>query len=140
MGAREVLCIDIDFGVLRIARDFIRGKGYAMLEAINADVRYLGLKHVDTVIMNPPFGVHRRGADMLFLRKALELRPNAVYTIHKYSPESHKLICEIVYGSGYNIIDMSVKFMHIHATHPLHRKRVHKFRVAIYAISRGVGQ
>lgn len=137
MGAKEVLCIDIDFEALKIAKSFITNKELTHFEAVNADVEYLWLKGVDTVVMNPPFGVHRKGIDILFLRKALELKPKAVYTIHKYNPESHKIICKIVRDNGYTVIDIIIRYMSLPAIYLTHRKQVHRFKVAIYAISRG---
>jgi hypothetical protein len=35
--------------------------------------------------MNPPFGTRNKGVDVLFLEKALELRPKAIYSLHKTS-------------------------------------------------------
>lgn len=35
--------------------------------------------------MNPPFGTRNKGIDVLFLEKALELRPKAIYSLHKTS-------------------------------------------------------
>ena len=38
---------------------------------------------VDVVVTNPPFGVHRRGADWEILRYAMSIRARAVYAILK---------------------------------------------------------
>ena len=43
----------------------------------------------DTVIMNPPFGTRRRGADLGFLRAGLMLARNAVYSLNKTSTRAH---------------------------------------------------
>lgn len=44
----------------------------------------------DTVIMNPPFGTkHNQGIDMKFLKAALTLAKNAVYSLHKTSTREH---------------------------------------------------
>eukprot|EP00249_Psilotum_nudum_P007254 c20431_g2_i2 orf=138-572(+) len=40
---------------------------------------------VDTVVMNPPFGTRRKGADMDFLSSALKIAETAVYSLHKTS-------------------------------------------------------
>lgn len=42
-------------------------------------------KAFDTVIMNPPFGTREKGADLMFLKMALSLATNAVYSLHKTS-------------------------------------------------------
>ncbi|XP_066543538.1 rRNA N(6)-adenosine-methyltransferase METTL5 [Amia ocellicauda] len=44
----------------------------------------------DTVIMNPPFGTkHNKGMDMHFLKTALNMASNAVYSLHKTSTREH---------------------------------------------------
>lgn len=136
MGAKEVLCIDIDLGALKIANNFLL-ENRDRFDVINADIENLYLIGVQTVIMNPPFGVHRRGIDIIFLRRALNIRPKTIYTIHKYNPESHKIIHEIVLSYGYRVIDMVIRDMRIPAIYYTHRKRVHRFKVALYAISKG---
>ena len=42
-----------------------------------------------TVVMNPPFGTRRKGADMQFLRAALHVADSAVYSLHKTSTRAH---------------------------------------------------
>ena len=49
---------------------------------------FLALR-ADTVIMNPPFGTRRRGADLGFLRAGLMLARNAVYSLNKTSTRAH---------------------------------------------------
>mmetsp|Transcript_6992 Transcript_6992/g.9663 ORF Transcript_6992/g.9663 Transcript_6992/m.9663 type:complete len:228 (-) Transcript_6992:86-769(-) len=47
-------------------------------------------KYVDTVIMNPPFGTKKRkGVDMVFLKKAIDMARVAVYSIHKTATREH---------------------------------------------------
>lgn len=43
----------------------------------------------DVVIMNPPFGTRRKGADMDFLRAAFRLATESVYSLHKSSTRAH---------------------------------------------------
>jgi len=43
------------------------------------------LKAFDTVIMNPPFGTRKKGADLIFLKMAISLATRAVYSLHKTS-------------------------------------------------------
>lgn len=40
---------------------------------------------IDTVIMNPPFGTRTAGADVAFIVAAAQLRPRAIYSLHKTS-------------------------------------------------------
>ncbi|WZY85891.1 hypothetical protein YC2023_032275 [Brassica napus] len=43
------------------------------------------LEVVDTVVMNPPFGTRKKGADMEFLSAAMKVASQAVYSLHKTS-------------------------------------------------------
>lgn len=41
--------------------------------------------------MNPPFGTRDKGADLIFLKAALNMATNAVYSLHKTSTRKHVL-------------------------------------------------
>ncbi|MEM0141236.1 MAG: METTL5 family protein [Thermoplasmatales archaeon] len=71
LGARKVYGIDKDKKILDSASKNAEMMGI-QIELINSDVSEFNVK-VDTVIMNPPFGVHKRGLDMPFIQKAIEL-------------------------------------------------------------------
>ena len=43
----------------------------------------------DTVVMNPPFGTRRVGADVAFLRAAFRIATGAIYSLHKTSTRAH---------------------------------------------------
>ncbi len=43
----------------------------------------------DTVVMNPPFGTRRAGADVAFLRAAFRIAAGAIYSLHKTSTRAH---------------------------------------------------
>ncbi|OUS45484.1 S-adenosyl-L-methionine-dependent methyltransferase, partial [Ostreococcus tauri] len=43
----------------------------------------------DTVLMNPPFGTRRAGADVAFLKAAFKIASGAIYSFHKTSTRSH---------------------------------------------------
>ena len=53
----------------------------------NLDIKWISMavenidESFDTILMNPPFGSQRPGADAIFLKKALELSSN-IWTIH----------------------------------------------------------
>ncbi|XP_058213784.1 uncharacterized protein LOC131325501 isoform X3 [Rhododendron vialii] len=44
---------------------------------------------VHTVVMNPPFGTRKKGADMDFLCAALKIASQAVYSLHKTTTREH---------------------------------------------------
>eukprot|EP00249_Psilotum_nudum_P007258 c20431_g2_i6 orf=138-758(+) len=90
LGANYVVGLDIDSEALSIAQE-----NFAELELdidlVQANVTKLPWKGpiVDTVVMNPPFGTRRKGADMDFLSSALKIAETAVYSLHKTSTREH---------------------------------------------------
>ncbi|MEM0026409.1 MAG: METTL5 family protein [Ignisphaera sp.] len=140
LGSREVICVDIDCEAISIAKNFLYSKNLFNVNFICADVAFLGLRAIDTVVMNPPFGVHRRKSDMKFLESALKLRPKAIYTIHKYSQKLPNIIknklrmCEDVFKVSPLFLDNIM----IHASYNHHRKRVHRFRIIVLKIKKEV--
>jgi len=132
LGASGVLCIDIDCSALTVAKHWIENYSTIGIEALCCDVTCISLREIDTVVMNPPFGVYRRGADILFLRKALEIAKRSVYSIHKFNPHSHKLITEVAKGADFDVEILSVDRMEIPQLYEEHVKRVHRFKVALY--------
>lgn len=91
MGAQISVLIDIDESAIAEAKKSAEKLGIrGGVDLVLADARFLPLreKSFDTVIENPPFGVHRRGADIDFLRSAARVG-GIIYTIHKKSTLSY---------------------------------------------------
>ncbi|KAF3592180.1 hypothetical protein DY000_02027504 [Brassica cretica] len=61
------------------------------IDFVQCDVTKLELKGqvVGTVVMNPPFGTRKKGADMEFLSAAMKVASQAVYSLHKTSTREH---------------------------------------------------
>ncbi|XP_010447912.1 PREDICTED: methyltransferase-like protein 5 [Camelina sativa] len=61
------------------------------IDFVQCDITKLELKGqiVDTVVMNPPFGTRKKGADMEFLPAAMKVASHAVYSLHKTSTREH---------------------------------------------------
>lgn len=90
MGAEQVIGIDIDSESLEIAS--LNAEDLELdINFIQCDIRNLAWRGpiVDTVVMNPPFGTRRSGADMDFLSAALKIASRAVYSLHKTSTREH---------------------------------------------------
>lgn len=61
------------------------------IDLILCDVRQIAAQSrlmADTVVMNPPFGTRRKGADLEFLDAAFKLSRNAIYSLHKVCENS----------------------------------------------------
>ncbi|MBO4568590.1 MAG: methyltransferase [Candidatus Methanomethylophilaceae archaeon] len=78
-GAGAVIGFDKSEDALRIAEANAESLG-AVVDFRLCDVSDVE-EGADTIVMNPPFGCQRRGADRPFLEKALELS-ECVYSIH----------------------------------------------------------
>ena len=86
----------------------------------------------DTVIMNPPFGSQRPGADRIFLEKALEISDH-VWTIHM--AETRSFIEKLVYNRG-GRIEMGYEFdFPINRSMPFHNKDVDNQKAILYHIA-----
>ncbi|KAF8393399.1 hypothetical protein HHK36_021643 [Tetracentron sinense] len=90
LGAEYVSGIDIDSQSLEIASQNAEDLELD-INLIQCDIRNLGWrgKIVDTVVMNPPFGTRKKGADMDFLFVALKVASQAVYSLHKTTTRDH---------------------------------------------------
>src|SRR3989344_5981921 len=85
LGASKVYFIDKDEKAFKIANENCKNK---KSECLNIDISKFN-KKIDTVIMNPPFGVQKRKADKIFLETAMR-NSKVIYSIHKI--ESKKFI------------------------------------------------
>ncbi|CAL5228516.1 g11668 [Coccomyxa viridis] len=92
LGSAHCLALDIDEDALETAQSNVSGFEGLPVDFVRCDVGALGMQsrlRADTVIMNPPFGTRRKGADMDFLRAAFQVSCGAVYSLHKSSTRAH---------------------------------------------------
>ncbi|OVA08584.1 hypothetical protein BVC80_209g330 [Macleaya cordata] len=90
LGAEYVIGIDVDSQSLEIAS--INAEDLELdINLVQCDINNLQWRGqtVDTVIMNPPFGTRKKGADMNFLSVALKVASQAVYSLHKTTTREH---------------------------------------------------
>ncbi|MCX8153172.1 MAG: METTL5 family protein [Candidatus Bathyarchaeota archaeon] len=83
LGAESVVGVDIDKLAIKLAAENSSLLGFkTKVDWIAGDVTAVTGKF-DTVLQNPPFGVQKRGADRLFLEKALQVG-GKVYSLHNH--------------------------------------------------------
>jgi len=125
LGCATAFLVDIDNRPLRTAMETAKRFGLANTEIVVSDVRALPLRDItfDTVLQNPPFGVHRRGADIEFLRAASQAG-NIIYTLHKASTAKFVLKKSSELGCGKATILFREKLC-IPPVFFFHTKRVH---------------
>lgn len=94
LDARYCTGFDIDPSALSLSVENAVDRNVSgQCEFILCDVKQIDksmqLKAFDTVIMNPPFGTRAKGVDLEFLKMAVSLATNAVYSLHKTSTRKH---------------------------------------------------
>lgn len=128
-GAR-VTGFDIDEDALKIAKD------YSIRE--NLDIKWINLaienieEKFETVLMNPPFGSQRPGADRSFLKKALEIARN-IWTIHL--AETRDFIESFVKQNSGNIISAYEFDFKIKRSMDFHSRDIKKEKAILYHIA-----
>lgn len=136
LGAKEVILFDIDFDCLKISIDIAKKFHiYHKISVVNGDIRNFNLyKNVDTVIQNPPFGVHKKGYDVLFLLKAIELA-NVVYSIHKL--ECREYIIKLIKKKNLVYTELFKEIIFIPPMFSFHKKKKHKVNIVALRITKG---
>lgn len=128
-GAR-VTGFEIDEDALKIAKD------YSIRE--NLDIKWINLaienieEKFETVLMNPPFGSQRPGADRSFLKKSLEIARN-IWTIHL--AETRDFIESFVKQNSGNIISAYEFDFKIKRSMDFHSRDIKKEKAILYHIA-----
>lgn len=133
LGAREVWAVEVDENALKIAEENyenLRNKGFKLSKVnfIHSRVEDFN-KVVDTVIMNPPFGIKRRGYDRIFLAKAFSIA-SKVYSIHKLESKQFYEKFSSKFGFSSQLLqefDFRIKF-----SFEFHKKKFYAFRAGIW--------
>ena len=99
LGAESVIGVDIDRLAVRLAAENSAKLGFkANVGWIAGDVNAV-TGRFDTVVQNPPFGVQKRGADRVFLEKALQVA-DAVYSLHNHPFTNEPLVRRLKANGG----------------------------------------
>ena len=129
LGA-EVTAYEIDNNALELAKNYSKKH--------NLDIKWVNLaienidKKYDTVLMNPPFGSQRTGADRAFLKKALEIGTN-IWSIHM--AETKNFVKEFVEKNKGRIISAYEFDFPIKKSMPFHNKEVANQKAILYHIA-----
>ncbi len=81
LGAKKVIFLDVDETALDVSEINCEELGLKNFELVNANIVDFNQK-VDTIVMNPPFGVQTKGLDVLFLKQSVIIA-GRVYLIYK---------------------------------------------------------
>lgn len=104
----------------------------------NLDINWISMavenidESYDTIIMNPPFGSQRPGADAIFLEKALELASN-IWTIHM--SETKDFIQKLVKANSGEITSAYEFDFLLNKTMPFHTRDKKTKKAILYHIA-----
>ncbi len=122
LGAKKVYAVEKDQSTIDVAKKNSKAVG-CEVEFIHSDIRDFKV-HVDTVIMNPPFGSQRRDADIPFIEKALEFSKD-FYILLNY--KAGDFLERIIEGKGEISWDEVVEIPLAHS-YDFHRKEIKTIR------------
>ncbi len=136
LGARLVVGVDVDVETLRVARanlKFSEGVfGNLPVHFVNADVSQLYFR-ADTVVMNPPFGMRKRGADRVFLEAALR-GAGVVWTL--LGAESDPFVDRLATEKGFAWERVMDFVFSLRKTMYFHKRERRSVRVSLYRLIR----
>nr|MDO8119365.1 METTL5 family protein [Candidatus Sigynarchaeota archaeon] len=146
MGGRKAICIEIDAGALAIAMDNFKFLGLGnRAELINADVLSCPLRKARVkngfgktiIMMNPPFGIQTKGADLKFLQVAMEFEHvDVIYSFHATVEKNRAFIRKKVEEEGWFVDALFQTRMFLPHIYAFHEKRRKEIKVDLYRIAR----
>ena len=104
----------------------------------NLDIKWISMaveninESYDTILMNPPFGSQRPGADAIFLEKALESSSD-IWTIHM--AETREFIQKLVEENSGKIVSAYKFDFLLNKTMPFHTKNKKTKKAILYHIA-----
>ena len=130
IAGASVTGFEIDEDALKIARDYSNEK------KLEIKWRNLAIENIEenfeTILMNPPFGSQRPGADRSFLKKSLEIAAN-IWTIHL--AETRDFVEDFVKQNSGDIISAYEFDFKIKRSMDFHTKDIKKEKAILYHIA-----
>ncbi|MEM2906351.1 MAG: METTL5 family protein [Candidatus Bathyarchaeia archaeon] len=137
LGARQVVGVDIDLTAVKVAeRNVLKLKVREAVDLVAGDIEALD-GSCDVVVQNPPFGTKRRGADIVFLSKALEVG-RVVYSLHKSVTDAY--VRRFAEGRGALVTAIFTTEIEIPRLYEFHRRRKYSVAVNLYRFERPVAR
>ncbi|MHA1652493.1 MAG: METTL5 family protein [Candidatus Thorarchaeota archaeon] len=135
MGAHRVIGVDIQSKALKVCQRNSKLLGTdGTTDWVLGEVSSLEFREtIDTVVSNPPFGVKKRGADLVFLRKALSIA-RVTYSIHLAGEKNRQFLTRNIEKLGGIVTQVETFEFPIRRLFEFHRKERHMTRVDLYRI------
>ncbi len=128
----QVVGVDVDRDALKIAVKNSR-KADVNANFIQQDVEHLVVKKRAGIVMNPPFGIKKRHADRVFLKKAFEIG-NVIYSIH--SAGSEEFVRRMAELDGFQVTHIWKYRMPLKKTYHFHQKQYKLIPVEVFRMER----
>ncbi len=140
LGASLAIGIDIDPNILEIPLNYIYRHNVirelpGLYDIIVSDVENLPIRRIDTVIMNPPFGLRSRTSDIVFLEKAFEVT-KTVYSLHLANEKNRVFIKKFAAKKGFSSEILKTYNYPIRQLHEAHRRRIYYIKVDYWRFRR----
>lgn len=137
-GAGYVVGLDVDPDAVKIALGSELYRILANVDLVVAAAEYPPLRSCGCAVMNPPFGIHRRGADTAFLLAAIGLGCTVIVSLHHLTRGSVEHVMRLCREKGYRVLGVEEHRFPLKHSMPYHRKRIHYIRVALVVCKRAV--
>jgi len=139
LGASKVVAVELDSRLCPLCIESASRVGVSermavICSRITSSTGPLTPHSVDGVIMNPPYGVWRRGADREFIEYAFSLRPRIAIAILKAG--NLHFHSRIASRAGYEAKLLWSDSIEIPASMPHHRSRIRRVAVDVIAFKR----
>jgi putative methylase len=125
LGARLVYFVDADPAALAVAQ-----KNFSAGHFFCRDVSAF-TPSVDTVVMNPPFGVQSRHADRIFFQKAFSCA-RVIYVIHKIT--SRAFIAHLAREAGFVLELVDPQTLMLPSLQTFHTKQKYPVAVGFFVL------
>jgi len=139
LNAKYVISVDVDWNPLKILIKNIKNLGleniiFPICSEINNfefSKSHLPSNLEITTIMNPPFGVQKRTADRVFLKKAFSYS-DIIYSIHLNNEKVDKFVNNYAKRFNWNI-DYAIPFnLTLEKSFPFHTQKTKRINVKIF--------
>jgi len=141
LGAKTVICLDIDSEIMNHLHSFIMQRigindiDTSFIELIVSDASRNSIRRADTVIQNPPFGIRSTTKDVDFLRTAFNIA-NKVYSLHRSNEDSRIYLKNFAENHGFKAYIIKVYDFPIPQVHERHRRRIYYIKVDYWLFTR----
>jgi len=128
-GSPYCVCLDVDRDALELARGYAREKNIDLhADFVVSDVKSIAIREGverSLAVTNPPWGTRERGADSVFLERALRISRRLVGIFPFTYTADKSYLFRAIESSGWRVIWWERAKLPLKASLPHHRKRAH---------------